>query len=78
MLAIVQDVYRQLQNESLKWNYCPRFVESVIIYCVLFTCLSCCIICSSGDYYKQRLQLATFIHNVLEVLDDNNQYGYNI
>ena len=30
----VQDVYRQLQDESLKWNYCLRFVESVIIYCV--------------------------------------------
>ena len=78
MLAIVQDVYRQRQDESLKWHYCLRFVESVIINCVLFACLLCCIICSSDDYYKQRLQLATFIHNVLEVLDDNNQYGYNI
>ena len=79
MLAIVQDVYHQLQDESLKWIYCPRFVESVIIYCVLYLLVvTCVVLFVARMIITNRLQLATFIHNVLEVLDDNNQYGYGV
>ena len=79
MLAIVQDVYHQLQDA--RWKFEVDLLSKVCWKCNDLLCaLPACfvVLFVARMIITNRLQPATFIHNVLEVLDDKDQYGYGV